>query len=1209
MAGDKNSVCAGKHMAERQAQRRHAPYTRHPRNTRSSFTDNIISICEQLSRPLFGRSPGRKNDVFSVPWRTVDRETAQLREELDKAQQLESETDSVVVLETESAAESEVAIEAEPASESSAELESLAELESSAELEEESESSAESTSESEEESEEEFVKEPTKSPYESVFDTVRKMAKSRSQEPETPLAGKGKEPELPEEEEDEDFEPVKETDDDDEEEELQLDMEPIDEAEEVTTAPGSGDASAEAASVKAESVEPVPSTREQSVDISIEEESSSAEISDEEVVEPDTVEEPQSSEVESGSEQDEQALAESEESEEEAEESEEEAVPEAVYESEEDDVAVEVVYENDEESDAVSVDSDQATEELASIASAESVSFGDSSEAESDAEEATQPLPESPAEPVDSATSAQQQPMQQTPSSRRWWPFSSSSFLGSLLDTQKRKQLHSDSQETVVEAPVLASPTFGQRRMPLKRGSKPFVPASFIDVTNDVVTDTGKRVRVPEHSTLKRHALLSNRRHTALLPSQSTPISSASPSAETVRLSPSPKTLSSKQATPLITVASLGLEARRNSARGYGRQQRRRTGLYYGSGYGLHSNPYTFTPMRSALANDTESSAKEASPPMSVAGESILGNRSSNTAQRILDIIGDVPPTRSQAGLDTRDAINPYELSSPYSVRMRPKLTQRRRVLVPLSTRLTQEAEGKKPVPESQSARAVLESIQSAAPPEILARLSAGSKAVSDTSKKPMLTAAPKQQPEKPQPEQSQPKQSHLKPVVDATPPPPTNAQISTPSTILRPKDLAVPTPTKIAAPVKTTAPVKATSPVKPIAPVKTTTPAKPTAPVKKSEPLFSFMLPSSISESQIREAAKARVASLAVTELPSFVFTLDGQQTVPPPTAATKLQSLGQEWECEMCELKSPASADKCVVCEAPKPAAKLSASRPAAPVVVGKEWECSVCELKSPATADKCIVCESARPAAQSSVVKPAAPVLGSTGKEWECGVCELKSPAAAEKCTVCDAPKPAPKQSQPAAKPVAAASIGKEWECSVCELKSPASADKCTVCEAPKPVSAPRVDKPAAPALDSTSKEWTCAVCDLQSPESADKCIVCDAVKPVPRQAPGFAFDLDTSKKPAVPSSWSQSAFRKPALSQGQWECGVCELKNPMTADKCTVCEAAKPGAVTAAAPVVAIKRKASDLPVFELDLDTSKRPVPPNGDFRISKSDSA
>ncbi|KAJ2242586.1 hypothetical protein GGH97_003856, partial [Coemansia sp. RSA 475] len=115
MAGDKNSVCAGKHMAERQAQRRHAPYTRHPRNTRSSFTDNIISICEQLSRPLFGRSPGRKNDVFSVPWRTVDRETAQLREELDKAQQLESETDSVVVLETESAAESEVAIEAEPA--------------------------------------------------------------------------------------------------------------------------------------------------------------------------------------------------------------------------------------------------------------------------------------------------------------------------------------------------------------------------------------------------------------------------------------------------------------------------------------------------------------------------------------------------------------------------------------------------------------------------------------------------------------------------------------------------------------------------------------------------------------------------------------------------------------------------------------------------------------------------------------------------------------------------------------------------------------------------------------------------------------------------------------------------------------------------------------------------------------------------------------
>ncbi|KAJ2481934.1 hypothetical protein IWW56_001427 [Coemansia sp. RSA 2131] len=1169
MPGDKNSVCAGKHLAERQAQRRHAPYTRRPRNPRSSFTDNIISICEQLSRPLFGRSPGRTHDVFSVPWRTVDRETAQLREELYKAQHLESETDSVAVLETEPVTESEVVIEAEPASESA----------------------SESVSESEAESEEESEKEPTKSPYESVFDAVRKMAKSRSQESETPLAGKGKEPELSEEEADEDFEPVEETEDDDEEEVLQLDLEPIDEAEEVTTAPGSGDASAEAASVKAASVEAVPSTREQSVDISIEEESSSAEISDE-VVEPDTVEEPQSSEVESESEQDEQALTESEESEQEAEESEEEAVPEAVYESEEDVVAVEVVYEDDEDSDAGSVDSDQATEELASIASAESVSFGELSEAESDAEETTQPLPESPAEPVDSATSAQQQSVQQTPSSRRWWPFSSSSFLGSLLDTQKGKQLHSDSQETVVEAPAQVSPTFGQRRMPPNRVNKPFVPASFIDVTNDVLKDTGKRARVPEHSTLKRHALLSNRRHTALLPSQSTPISSASPSAETVRLSPSPKTTSSRQATPLITAASLGLEARRNTARGYGRQQRRRTGLYYGSGYGLHSNPYTFTPMRSALANGTESAAKEPSPPTSVPGESILGNRSSNTAQRILDIIGDVPPTRSQAGLDTRDAINPYELSSPYSVRMRPKLTQRRRVLVPLSTRLTQEAEGKKPGPESQSARAVLESIQSAAPPEIQARLGAASKAASDTSKKPVMTAAPKQQPEK-----SQPKQSQLKQAVDATPPPPTNAQISTPSTMLQSKDVAAPTPTKTTAPTKTTVPVKATSPVKTTAPAQATSPVKTTAPMKKSEPLFSFMLPSSITESQIREAAKTRVASLAVTELPSFVFTLDGQQTVPSPTTATKLQSVGKEWECEVCELKSPASADKCAVCEAPKPAAKPSVSRPIAPVVAGKEWECSVCDLKSPATADKCTVCEAPKPVAKSSAVKPAASVLGSTSKEWECGVCELKSPAAAEKCTVCDAPKPAPKQSQPAAKPVATVSIGKEWECSVCELKSPATADKCTVCEAPKPVSAPRVDKPAAPALDSTNKEWTCAVCDLKSPESADKCIVCDAVKPVPRQAPGFAFDLDTSKKPTVPSSWSQGGFSKPALSQGQWECGVCELKNPMTADKCTVCEAAKPGAVAAAAPVVAAKRKASDLPVFDFDLDISKRPVPP------------
>ncbi|KAJ2358273.1 hypothetical protein GGF43_000930 [Coemansia sp. RSA 2618] len=90
----------------------------------------------------------------------------------------------------------------------------------------------------------------------------------------------------------------------------------------------------------------------------------------------------------------------------------------------------------------------------------------------------------------------------------------------------------------------------------------------------------------------------------------------------------------------------------------------------------------------------------------------------------------------------------------------------------------------------------------------------------------------------------------------------------------------------------------------------------------------------------------------------------------------------------------------------------------------------------------------------------------------------------------------------------------------------------------------------------------------------------------------------FDLDTSNKPAVPASWAQSGFRMAGPRQDQWECGVCELKNSTADAKCTVCEAARPGAAAVAAPQAAVKRKASsELPVFEFDLDTSKKPLRP------------
>ncbi|KAJ2633855.1 hypothetical protein H4R22_000130 [Coemansia sp. RSA 1290] len=1113
-----------KTLAQRQAMRRQAPYAqRRIRSQRSSsFADNIMSICEQLSKPLFGRSLNspRNQDAFSVPWRTVDRETMELRQQLERSE------------------------------------ESLAATEKS---------------------------EPV-SPYESVFETARKIASARAQEQDnSPTAvSKGKEPEVVgfedyDEEEDEDFVPSDEAKDDDEEEELERQLEPIDESEEViepskpSTAPYETESS------------PQEQSAEEDLKVSV-----IADEGESEAVEPDEVEEASESEAVEPDEAEEASESEVAASEEEhAELSSEDEVQISIEESE-------------------SEESDQATEELASIASAESVSLGE----ESEADESTQPVPESPAEPAEAvepeppaepfepvddaepATPAQSNLVQQTPTSRKWWPFSGSSFLGSLLNTEQRKGKRSlqESEPAASESPVV-SPTFGQRRaLPKHSSGRLFVPSSFIDVAKETPADSGKRARASGRSALKRNALLENRRHTTVLPTQPTPVSSATVSTDTI--SAPPKRPSRKQSTPLITAASLGLEGRRNAARGHSgqqRQQRRRTCLYYGSGYGSSSTPYVFDTMRSALvdANRRKSVAHAPADQELVSNTATTegsGIRSSTTAQRILDIIGDVPPTRSQAGLDAQGTANPYELSSPYSVRMQLKSTQRRRVLVPLSTRLSQPAEPKSSS-EQRSSKAILESIQSAAPPEIQAKLGS---APSLVAKKPELPKAP----------QFKAISASSKPTVDMTPPPPTQTQITTPAT-----SAAV---------------------MKPIAAMST-----PTKSLALSPKQFSFTLPPlSTPDSGLCKAVKLRVANLPVAELPTFVFTLSEQQSAPDavkPVAAAP----ATEWTCELCDLKSPDSASKCVVCDAdrpaPKPATKPATSKSAPATANSKEWECSVCELKSPASAEKCIVCDSPRPAGSTtaSASKPApAP---SAAQEWECKVCELKNPPSAKDCTVCDAPKPVASSVVPnpagptaasASKPAPAPSAAQEWECKVCELKNPSSAKDCTVCDAPKPeqavaTAASQSFAALAKAPKASDSEWTCELCDLKSPESASKCIVCDAPKPgskptvaapQSKPTPSFAFGLDVTKKPAVPASWASSKLSM-RPSHDQWECDICELKNQASDVKCTVCDAARPAAAAAAAsvqpaPAVASKQTANaSLPVFEFNLDVSQKPLPP------------
>lgn len=348
----------------------------------------------------------------------------------------------------------------------------------------------------------------------------------------------------------------------------------------------------------------------------------------------------------------------------------------------------------------------------------------------------------------------------------------------------------------------------------------------------------------------------------------------------------------------------------------------------------------------------------------------------------------------------------------------------------------------------------------------------------------------------------------------------------------------------------------------------------------------------------------------------------LQSTPEVPEPSAPSKSAAADASWTCDLCMLKNPASAtEKCTICEAPKPGAKAAApsgppappsvpsgafsfgAKPAAPapkLIADGEWTCDTCMLKNPGSAsEKCTICEAPKPGAKAAAPSgpPAPPSVPSGGfsfgakppstsapklitdGDWTCDTCMLKNPGSAkEKCTICEAPKPGAKAATPSgppappsvpsggfsfgAKPAApaapAAKSGSEWTCDTCMLKNPASAtEKCTICEAPRPGATPAAPAgpPAAPSVPSGGFG-------------------------------GFSFGA----KPAAPSA-------APAGGDS-WTCDTCMLKNPASAtEKCTICEAPKPGA-KAAAPSGPPAPPAGG---FSFGASSGGPPAPPSGGF--------
>ncbi|KAG8678408.1 hypothetical protein FRC08_017805 [Ceratobasidium sp. 394] len=225
--------------------------------------------------------------------------------------------------------------------------------------------------------------------------------------------------------------------------------------------------------------------------------------------------------------------------------------------------------------------------------------------------------------------------------------------------------------------------------------------------------------------------------------------------------------------------------------------------------------------------------------------------------------------------------------------------------------------------------------------------------------------------------------------------------------------------------------------------------------------PTFAFTSSVLIPVTKVPESAEARAATaLPVSKLPTFSFGsafASAPALAPTPSfnwaaAGIKAPSapVGGQWKCDTCACTSPASAAKCTVCEAPKPAAPGSGAASPTPALAPVPARTTSFDWAA-------------------AGMKP--PPTNSAGGQWKCGTCNCMSPASAAKCTVCEAPKPtdsAPTTpvSAPAPAPARASSFDwaaagmkapvatGAWTCGICGLSNKnAGATKCEVCESPR------------------------------------------------------------------------------------------------------------------------------------------------------------
>ncbi|XP_053192197.1 E3 SUMO-protein ligase RanBP2-like [Scomber japonicus] len=356
--------------------------------------------------------------------------------------------------------------------------------------------------------------------------------------------------------------------------------------------------------------------------------------------------------------------------------------------------------------------------------------------------------------------------------------------------------------------------------------------------------------------------------------------------------------------------------------------------------------------------------------------------------------------------------------------------------------------------------------------------------------------------------------------------------------------------------------------------------------------------------------------------------------------------------WDCGTCSATNDASSDRCVSCKALKtspkttataevePAATAPAVKPSEVVDSGfaaqfsikpGQWDCDVCEVRNEASADKCVACNTSNPTAKSKEVAPVASSLSTASVlpgfgadyakkdgEWKCNSCLIRNDASATECVFC--------HTRRSFEDMFAKKDG-EWDCDMCLVRNDASASKCAACQTP--VSETKASpftfnfgtvssKPSSSALPSgftfdtsTSKPtntvtsafgsgfgvqfgkkpelWDCGTCSATNDASSDRCVSCKALKTSPKTTATAEVEPAATAPAVKPSEVVDSGFAAQfSIKPGQWDCDVCEVRNEASADKCVACNTSNPTAKSKeVAPVASSLSTAYVLPGFGAD----------------------